>query len=142
MTIAMIFLIAMVCLVSFTVFTRYVFNFTIRWSDEVALLFMIGFGFTGIAFGVRRSIHLSIEYFMDLLPDRFQIWISRVEYVLVTYFGWALLKYGIQLYHSTKATKLPATQFSRGLLFITVPVCGFFIMIFSLEKLVRGEAKK
>ena len=59
-SIAMIFLVTMIVIVSTTVFTRYVFNFTLRWSDEVALLMMIWFGFIGMALGVKENIHLSI----------------------------------------------------------------------------------
>ncbi|MFW6280826.1 MAG: hypothetical protein ACOC2I_03125, partial [Halanaerobium sp.] len=36
----MFFLVVMIIIVSATVFTRYLFNFTFRWSDEVALLMM------------------------------------------------------------------------------------------------------
>ncbi|ADQ14340.1 TRAP transporter small permease [Halanaerobium hydrogeniformans] len=132
---AMFFLIIMVVVVSTTVFTRYVFNFTLRWTDEVALLMMIWFGFIGMALGVKESIHLSIEFFMSLLPDKFQEFIYRIEDILVGLFGWFLLRYGWQLYNATKRTRLPATKWSRGLLFIVLPISGFLIIIYSLAKM-------
>lgn len=142
--IAIVFLIVMVVVVSATVFTRYVLNFTIRWTDEVALLMMIWFGFIGMAMGVKESIHLSIEYFMGLLPDKMQTVVYWIEDILVALFGWFLLRYGWQLYNATKRTRLPATQWSRGLLFIVLPISGFLIIIYSLAKmfgLVAQEAR-
>ena len=133
--IAMIFLMIMVIVVSATVFTRYVFNFTLRWSDEVALLMMIWFGFIGMALGVKESIHLSIEFFMSLLPARLQKVVYWIEDILVGLFGWFLLRYGWQLYNATKRTRLPATQWSRGLLFIILPISGLLIIIYSLAKM-------
>ncbi|SFL64766.1 TRAP transporter small permease [Halanaerobium salsuginis] len=129
---AMLFLVIMILIVSTTVFTRYLFNFTFRWSDEVALLMMIWFGFLGMALGVKQSVHLSIEFFMSLVPDKYQTFIYRISNVLVGTFGWYLFKYGWQLYERTKATRLPATQWSRGLLFITLPIAGALILIYSV----------
>lgn len=140
--IAMMFLIIMVFIVSVTVCTRYIFNFTFRWSDEIALLMMIWFGFIGIALGVKSSIHLSIEFFMSLLPDKYQNVIYGIENILVGIFGWFMLTNGLTLYNSTKATKLPATMWSRGLLYIMIPISGAFVLIYSIGKLFNFIEKK
>lgn len=140
--IAMLFLVIMILIVSMTVFTRYIFNYTFRWSDEVALLMMIWFGFIGLALGVKNSIHLSIEYFMSLIPDKYQKCIYQLENVLVGFFGWFMLKYGYQLYMRTKATKLPATQWSRGLLFIMLPISGALVLLYSLGKMFNFIKQK
>ncbi|HLV09815.1 MAG TPA: TRAP transporter small permease [Halanaerobiales bacterium] len=140
--IAVIFLILMIIIVTMTVITRYTINFTFRWSDEVALLLMIWFGFIGLALGVKSSIHLSVEFFMGLLPDRFQKWIYQLENILVGVFGWSMLYYGIELYNKTKRTILPATMWSRGLLYVIIPVSGAFVFIFSIEKFINNIKKK
>jgi TRAP-type C4-dicarboxylate transport system permease small subunit len=129
---AMIFLVVMIIIVSTTVFTRYLFNFTFRWTDEVALMMMIWFGFLGMALGVKQSVHLSIEYFMSLFDDNLQGFIYRIENILVGLFGWYLLRFGWQLFSRFKTTVLPATQWSRGLLFIPLPIAGAFILIYSI----------
>ncbi|PUU88044.1 MULTISPECIES: TRAP transporter small permease [Halanaerobium] len=132
--IAMIFLVAMIVIVSTTVFTRYTINFTFRWSDEVALLMMIWFGFLGMALGVKNSVHLSIEFFMSLFPEKYQKYIYKIEDILVGIFGFFMLKYGWELYNATKTTVLPATQWTRGLLFIMLPLSGILIILYSAAK--------
>ncbi|RAK08998.1 TRAP-type C4-dicarboxylate transport system permease small subunit [Halanaerobium saccharolyticum] len=129
---AMIFLVVMIIIVSTTVFTRYTINFTFRWTDEVALLMMIWFGFLGMALGVKQSVHLSIEFFMSLFPEKYQGYIYKIENILVGVFGWYLVKYGWQLFSRSITTVLPATQWSRGLLFIALPISGAFILIYSI----------
>ena len=131
---AMVFLVAMIMIVSTTVFTRYLFNFTFRWSDEVALLMMIWFGFLGMALGVKNSGHLSIEFFMSLVPDNYQKIVYKIEDLLVGVFGSFMLKYGWDIYNATKTTVLPATQWTRGLLFIMLPLSGILIIIYSTAK--------
>lgn len=140
--IAMVFLVIMILIVTMTVFTRYFLNYTYRWSDEIALLMMIWFGFIGIALGVKSSIHLSIEYFMSLIPDRYQVWIYQIENILVGLFGWYMMRFGIQLYNSTRMTRLPATQWSRGLLFIMLPVSGGFVLVYSIAKMFNIIKRK
>ena len=133
---AMVFLVVMIVIVSFTVMTRYLFNFTLRWSSEVASLMMIWFGFLGMALGVKKSVHLSIEFFMGLLPDKYQGFIYKIENILVGAFGWYLFKYGWTLFNRAKSTVLPATQWSRGLLFISLPTAGGFILIYSFFQFI------
>lgn len=140
--IGIIFLILMILIVTMTVITRYTINFTFRWSDEVALLLMIWFGFIGIALGVKSSIHLSLEFFMGLFPDRLQKWVYQLENIMVGFFGYSMFYYGIQLYSRTKKTILPATMWSRGLLYIIIPVSGAFVLIFSIEKFINNFKKK
>lgn len=131
-----VFLVLMTVLVFLTVVTRYVFSFTFGWSDEVALLFMVWFGFIGLAIGIRRSIHLSIEFVVNSLPPRYQSWIAKLNDVLEGLFGWFMLRYGTQLYHATKLTRLTATRWSRGLLFIMVPISGACILVYALASLL------
>jgi TRAP-type C4-dicarboxylate transport system permease small subunit len=68
---------------------------------------------------------------MSLFPDKYQKLIYKVENVLVGIFGWYLTKFGWQLFSRFKTTVLPATQWSRGLLFIALPIAGFLILIYS-----------
>lgn len=133
--VGMLFLVGMVLIVSMTVFTRYVLNFTFRWTDELALLFMIWFGFIGMAIGVKNSIHLSIEYFASLLPERYQRWLLRLDDFLVAVFGWYMIQYGWKLYQGTQLTRLPSLGWSRSLLFVMLPIAGIFIILYSLAKI-------
>ena len=73
---------------------------------------------------------------MSLVPDRFQNFIYKVEDIAVGAFGGLMVKYGWDLYNATKTTVLPATQWTRGLLFIMLPVSGLFIIIYSIGKLL------
>ncbi|MFZ5968556.1 MAG: TRAP transporter small permease [Bacillota bacterium] len=133
---AMFFLVAMTVIIAIQVFTRYFFNMTPYWSEEVALLLMVWFGFMGIAIGVKKGIHLSIEYFAGLLPGKLKKIVVKIDELLVGIFGLLLLVYGGRLVSVTGDSTLPATQLPAFTLYLMAPVCGLMIVCYSVGKLM------
>ncbi|SNR96721.1 TRAP-type C4-dicarboxylate transport system, small permease component [Anaerovirgula multivorans] len=137
--IGMIFLVAMTLIVSYQVFSRQILNTSPRWAEEVSLILMIWFGFIGIALGVRKGIHLSIEYFVSLLPPSLQKIIIKLDQVLVCGFGLFCAVYGAKLVKATGGSTLPATQWPASTSYLMVPVCGVMIICYSLAQIFGIE---
>ncbi|AOT68567.1 TRAP transporter small permease [Geosporobacter ferrireducens] len=134
--IGMIFIVLMILIISIQVFSRYFFSVTPRWSEEVALLLMVWFAFIGISIGVKRESHLSIEYFVSLLPEKIQKVIIRFGHVLVLFSGLFLFYYGGLLAIQTRTSTLPATRLPSSYLYIMVPIAGFLIFLYSIPKVL------
>lgn len=60
----------MVSTVLAQVFSRYVLQSSLRWSEELARISMICLVFLGAALLVRRQEHLAVTVIVDALPDR------------------------------------------------------------------------
>lgn len=140
--IGMVFLVAMILIISLQVATRQLLSFTPHWSEEVALILMIWFGFIGIALGVKRGIHISIEYFVGLMPQGVKKVISKLENLLICSFGAFFMIYGSRLVSYTSTSTLPATQWSSSTIYLMVPVTGVMIILYSLEKLFSNDMKE
>ena len=65
-------LLAVVLIVCAQVVSRKFFNYSIIWSEEVALLLMVWMAFISMAIGVAKDIHIRITLFFDLFPKPVQ----------------------------------------------------------------------
>lgn len=133
-TIAMCFIVLMTLIIALQVGMRFFMNMTPKWSEEVALILMVWFGFIGIAIGVKRGIHISIEYFVSLFPKKLQYVVIKMNDLLIMAFGLMMMYFGSSLVKWTAKSTLPATQWPGYILYIMVPISGVVIAIFSFAK--------
>jgi TRAP-type C4-dicarboxylate transport system permease small subunit len=134
--IGMLLLIAMVVVIGGQIFCRYVFNFTPKWSEDVALIFMVWFSFLGMAIGVKRGIHLSIEYFVNNLNPSMKSTVEKLDNFLVMIFGIILAWNGYELSEMAFYTIIPSIDLPMTVIYAVTPIAGLFIAIFSLLKII------
>ena len=127
------------------VVTRYVFNFSITWSEELARFLFIWSIFAGIPSLIFRSGMTAF----DLILARLQGKIAKCAVLLLSGAGllfFHLMAYGsfplVQRQFAQQATALPVPM---GLVYIVIPVSGFTAMFMIVENLLRvlserGEA--
>lgn len=140
--IGMSLLVLMTLVVCYTVFTRYVLSFTPAWGEELALLSMVWFGFLSIALGVRDDGHIGVTILDPFFSKSVIKWLDVFKYVATIVFaafmmveGWRITKIGM-------LNNFPGMGISSGWLYGIVPISGFAIFIYSLEKLnaiLRGR---
>ncbi|MDR1932555.1 MAG: TRAP transporter small permease [Spirochaetales bacterium] len=150
---ATIFMSVMVLGVFLQVVLRNVFSYGLPWTDEIATLMMVWFGFLGISIGVLERIHMSIEVFTMKFSEKAKDIIIRGGYVLIAFFGCLMVWYGIQIIQVTKNSTMPATQWPSLIVYIVLPLSGIlvllnsFLVVFHLDKVIidligkSGEAR-
>lgn len=134
----MLFLGSMTVIITYQVICRYFFDRTPSWSEEVSLLLMVWMGFIGLALGVIKGVHIGIEFFISVLPEKMQKIIILFDDLLVGLFGASLLFYGYELVQKTMSSKLPATGWPAATLYGLVPFSGFLIILFVIYKIFYG----
>lgn len=126
---------SMLCIVIMTVVVfvdvvlRYAFQSGFSWSQEIATLMMVWFGFLGIAIGVLEKLHMSIELFTMKLPVKIITWIERIDYFVISVFGILMVTYGVQIMHITSRATMPATKMPSAVLYIILPLAGILIAL-------------
>ncbi|MBU2699255.1 TRAP-type C4-dicarboxylate transport system permease small subunit [Sporomusaceae bacterium BoRhaA] len=133
--------VAMVCLVSYQVFQRYVLKYTPPWSEELSVYLMIWFGMIGIAVGVRRDSHMALHYFADLFPAIFQKPLEIFKYVLILLYTGALLREGIAMVELTMSQTSPAMHAPVGYVYASLPFSFCLILVFAAERLIKALRK-
>ena len=133
--------IIMIALVTYQVFERYVLHYTPPWSEELAVYLMIWFGIIGIAAGVRRNSHMSLEYFANKMPKSLQEFLKIFNYVIMLLYTSTLIYEGINMVELTMSQKSPAIGLPVGYVYLALPVSAILMVIFIIEALVK-EIKK
>jgi TRAP-type C4-dicarboxylate transport system permease small subunit len=126
----------MTVIIGYQIVSRYIFASTPRWSEELALIFMVWFAFIGMAIGVKRGIHLSIEYFFNKLNIKAQNIVEVINNTIVFLFGLILFVYGGKLAAMAGMSKMAATGLSTTVLYIMVPINGIMMSIYSIIKII------
>jgi TRAP-type C4-dicarboxylate transport system permease small subunit len=71
--------------------TRYVFNDSASWTEEIARYLLIGTVFTGAAIGVVKNNHIQVDFFYRHLPASFARWMARcVDVLRIAFFAAAV----------------------------------------------------
>lgn len=71
--------------------TRYVFNDSASWTEEIARYLLVAMVFIGASIGVAKNNHIQVDFFYRHLPTLVTRWLSRLVDVLRTaFFGAAV----------------------------------------------------
>ncbi|MEH7226337.1 TRAP transporter small permease [Bacillus sp. JJ1566] len=135
-------LVCLVAIVTMQVATRYFFNFVFFWSEEITLLLLGWFAFMGIAIGFREYVHLGIDSFTNLFPKGFNKVLDYIINLSVFAFGIYLVVQGWQFTVLMMDSTLPATKLPSSITYLTMPVTGFMICIYSLLHLFNVDTAR
>ena len=131
-------LVIMTILIFSDVFCRYILGFSIFWADEVSLILMIWFTFIALAIGVRKKIHISIDFILSFLPDKVQTRIvARVVDVFTFIFGVVFVYFGIALCRIGTYSTLAATEWPSYTEYVFIPVSGLLVIYTSIENFIQ-----
>ena len=134
-------LFAIVAVVAWQVFGRYVMNSSPTWAENLALVLILYVTLIGAAVGVRDAGHIGMDSILVLAPE---LWRNRIElliHVLVATFGGFMAWNGYVLGESVAGYKLPNIQLSEAVRYVPLVISGVLVMLFSLEHfiaLLRG----
>ena len=111
------------------------------WTEEVAMILLVWFGLTGAAIGIRKHLHIGVEFVTTLFPESAQKVMMIFVNMLLACFSLFLLVKGGELAWALKDAQTPATLVSRGLvIYSAAPVAAFLMLIYSVELIVRQIA--
>lgn len=112
-------------------------NSTIPWTEEIALMFLVWFGLTGAAIGIRKGSHIGVEFVMALFGSKTQKVLNVFVGLLMIAFAIFLLIEGITLVQGTIDVFMSASLLSRGLcVYLAVPISALLMLIYSLELII------
>jgi TRAP-type C4-dicarboxylate transport system permease small subunit len=128
----LLFLVALIFVVTTQVMTRKLFNFVFFWSEEITLLLLAWFAFMAIAIGFREYIHLGIDTLTNLFPRSFNKVLDKIISASIFAFGFYLVVHGWEFTLLTSESTLPATKLPSSITYVAMPVTGVMICGYSL----------
>lgn len=128
---------AMSILVFANVSLRYLTNFSITWSEEVARYLMIWMTFIGAGLVLRFGGHVAITNAQDAMPTPVQRILRIAIAILLFAFFAVMLWMGYEYMGRTQAQLTPATRISFSYVYAAMPI-GFILLIVHLSLILKG----
>ena len=91
--------------IPWAVFTRYVLNSAASWPEPTAVLLTIVLTFIGAASCYRRRLHMSVSFFVAMLPPLLRRLTELIAELLVAAMALFMLYYGTKLVAATCITR-------------------------------------
>ncbi len=121
-------LIFMTIVMSIQVIARYVFSYSLTWSEEITRYMFIWSGFLSISFCYKKGIVIKIEQVLSLLPNPvrkiisiFEKLVALVFFIYMVPFGYKFLLASIDSGQLSPAMRLPMH------LIQSAPIVGFIL---------------
>jgi len=135
-------LVALVAMMGWLVFGRYVLNDTPTWVERAATLSILCIALPVAAVGVRERFHLSVLGFREALPMAVQRWIAVGCDALVGLFGLAMMINSRELVEMVWTFRIPLLGISQGWTYVPLMVCGGLITLFAIEQVLLDILRK
>lgn len=131
---------ALVVIVSWQVFARYILDGSGAWTEESSRFLLIWLALLGAAYATGQRVHLAIDLFPNLSPTkkRWRAVILNLCMLLFAVLG--LIVGGARLVYVILDLKqlTPSLQVPMGLIYLAAPLAGLFITIYALDDLLRS----
>ncbi|MDO4431263.1 MAG: TRAP transporter small permease [Lonepinella koalarum] len=133
--------VGLVISVVWQVFSRYVLNAPSTVTDELARFFFIWVGLIGAAYGVGQKKHLAIDLLLMKLESnpRKHAFLQLVINLVSLFFIVVIMCYGggrLVIDTISAGQISPVLGIQMGLVYLALPVSGFFMFVFLLRDLV------
>ena len=129
-------LLAIVAIVFYQVFGRYVLNSSPTWTESLALVLVLYVTLIAAAVGVRDAGHIGMESLLVLAPDHIRDRIELVIHMLVLLFGAAMAYNGFVLGQSVATYKIPNLNLPEAVRYVPLALSGLLIVLFSIEHII------
>jgi TRAP-type C4-dicarboxylate transport system permease small subunit len=134
-----VFLAAMTLLVGAQIAGRFVFGYSIFWSDELARFLLVWIAFLGMSIGVRRGAHPGVDSLVRGLPPAWTRTACLVAIACSLLLFCVMVGHGTLLVQRTWPQRSPSLGLRMGFPYLAVPVAG---LLMGLHVLAVGLARR
>jgi len=120
---------AMTLLVGVQIAGRFIFEYSLFWSDEVSRFLLIWISFLGMSVGTRRGAHPGIDSLIRGLSPRSARVVLAFALILSLLFFAVMVLYGSILVVRTWAQRSVALELRMGVPYLAVPVSGLLMFL-------------
>ena len=145
-TILLILLVLMTCIMGIQIVSRYVFQNSLTWSEELVRYMFVWSAFLGIPFCIKHGLSIKVDQFRNLFPIPLQKVLMYIDKIIIFLLFLVMFIYSCLV---VKASYLsgqtsPAMQIPMWIVQLSVCVSSLLSMIRSIQNfanLIRGKTK-
>ena len=145
-TILIILLIIMTVVMGIQIVSRYVFQNSLTWSEELVRYIFVWSAFLGVPFCIKHGLSIKVDQFRNLFPIPLQKALMYIDKIIIFLLFLVLFIYSFKVVRATylSGQTSPAMQLPMWIVQISVTVSSLLSMIRSIQNLlnlVRGKVK-
>lgn len=133
--------VGMIVSLSTQVVARYIFNTGFRWTEESARYMMVWMIFAGSVLVSKRDAHVSVNALEEYYPKSVAP-LKFIQRVITIIYASLVMYYGLQVLRIAAFQTSPNMQIRMNLIYMIYPIAMVFIIVFTLNLLIRSLAKK
>lgn len=141
--ILIVLLVLMTLIMGLQVCTRYIFNYSLTWSEEITRYLYIWSGFISISYCTKKCISIKVEQFISIFPNKLKIILKIINHSIEFIFFFYLIPFAYTYFISTieSGQISPACGIPIYLVQIA-PLIGFILVEFRILQCWYNEFKK
>ena len=130
-------------IIPWAVFTRYVLNSAASWPEPASVLLSIVLTFFGAAACYRVQLHMRVSFLRDHAPKPIAWLFDLLSELIIGAMGVFMMIWGQGLCATTwHQTIAEFPQLSVGVTYLPIPVGGFCLLLFVIERLLIGPPRE
>jgi len=115
------------------VFCRYVLNYSLFWSEELARFLLVWLTFLGATVAYHRNMHPSVDVVFRRLGRPARTRILRFVHGVVFVFALIMVWYGTSFCYFVRLQITPALSLPKWVVFAIIPVSGCIFLLHALH---------
>lgn len=132
------------CILGFVVFaflqvtSRFAFNFSIAWTEELCRYLFVWMVFLGAGVGVLRRKHIAVDIVPNLIPTRMRKYYNVFLDLLIVVFCILLIRYGAAFSAKAMQQRSPAMQIPLGYIYYGIIAGGAVMLINAIRSMLSS----
>jgi len=122
----------MALLVFVNVVSRYVFNYSIIWVEELTQYQMIWIAYLGAGLALREGRHVAVDTLQDLLPARLRRFVRLAIWFAIAVFLVTLTILGFQIAAFTWNQETPVMNIPTGIPYLAIPIGAAVFLVHAI----------
>ncbi len=136
-SVAVILFAALIALTLSQVAARYLFHFSISFSEEMARFLFIWISFLGAAIVMKHDEHIRLDLLQDKLSPRIWSVLYISVYAAIIVFNLLVLIYSFPLIETAADQPAPVSRLPMGWVYAILPILAVFSIYFCCEHIIR-----
>jgi C4-dicarboxylate transporter DctQ subunit len=129
-------LLSMVCLIMIQILGRYVFNYSISWSEETANFTLVWMTLLGAGLAMRNRTHVGIDLLIRRMPRLVQQIAKSASFLLGVWFLIVVIVGSFGMISLGFIVKSTALQIPMAIPYLSLPIgMGYFLLEFAIATL-------
>lgn len=141
--VCMFLLTLMVLLITAQIFSRFLFNFSLDWSEELARFVFIWLIYISVSLAAKHHRHIRVEALVNALPPTLGKIIDMLANVVWLAFNGYMIFHGVDLVSQILSTsqQSAATGLNMGYIYAIVPFAFFIMSVRILQNIFKAFPK-